>query len=67
MSVRINEDASVVAAVKDALKKTGGYCPCVVFPTESDRCMCEDFRKKVADPDFTGWCHCNLYYKEKDK
>lgn len=31
MSVRLNEDASVVAAVKDALKKTGGYCPCVVF------------------------------------
>lgn len=67
MSIRLNEDANIVAAVRDALKKTGGYCPCVIFPTEVDRCMCEEFKNKVADPDFEGFCHCQLYYKEKDK
>lgn len=48
-------------------KRPAVIAPAWFFSTESDRCMCEDFKKKVADPDFTGWCHCNLYYKEKDK
>lgn len=46
MSIRLNEDEKHVAAVRDALKKTDGYCPCVIFPTELDRCMCEEFKKQ---------------------
>ena len=27
--------------------------------------MCEEFRNQIKDPDFEGYCHCMLYYKEK--
>lgn len=64
--IKLNDDPEIVASLKDALEQTGGYCPCVISHTEADRCMCEDFRKKVADPDFEGWCHCKLYFKAKD-
>lgn len=67
MSIRLNEDASVVAAVRAGLEKTDGYCPCGVFRTDDDKCMCKDFRDKIADPEFEGYCHCQLYYKKKDK
>ena len=25
----------------------------------------EEVRQQIADPDFEGYCHCMLYYKEK--
>jgi hypothetical protein len=27
--------------------------------------MCEEFKAQIKDPDFEGYCHCQLYYKEK--
>ena len=29
------------------------------------KCICEEFRAQIADPEFEGYCHCMLYYKEK--
>lgn len=63
--VRLNDDKEVVAKVRDGLKKKGGYCPCRVEKTEDNRCICREFREQMADPDFEGYCHCMLYYKEK--
>ena len=63
MKVRLNEDKGVVARVKEGLKRTGGYCPCRLARTEES--MCKEFREQIADPDFEGYCHCMLYYKEK--
>ena len=51
MKVRLNEDKEVVARIKEGLRRTGGYC--------------REFREQIADPDFEGYCHCMLYYKEK--
>lgn len=65
MKVRLNEDAAVVAAVREGLKRTGGYCPCVRERSEDTKCMCREFREQVKDPNFEGYCHCMLYYKEK--
>ena len=65
MNVRLNEDATVVAAIKEGLKKTGGYCPCRLDRTEASKCVCEEFKAQIADPEFEGYCHCMLYYKEK--
>ena len=28
MKVRLNEDKQVVDAIREGLKRTGGYCPC---------------------------------------
>lgn len=65
MKIRLNEDAAVVARVKEGLKQTGGYCPCRLARTEENKCMCAEFRAQIKDPDFEGHCHCLLYYKEK--
>lgn len=63
--VRLNQDQEVVKAVKEGLKKKNGYCPCRVEVSADNKCMCKEFRDQIADPDFEGYCHCMLYYKEK--
>ena len=65
MKIRLNTDEEVVKSVKDGLKRTGGYCPCRLERTEENKCMCEEFKALIKDPDFEGYCHCLLYYKEK--
>ena len=65
MKVRYNENAEIVTTVKEGLKRTGGYCPCVFRRTEDTKCMCKEFREQIKDPDFEGYCHCQLYYKSK--
>lgn len=65
MKVRFNEDENVVKMVKEGLVTTGGYCPCRVQRTEENKCMCQEFKEQIADPEFEGYCHCMLYYKEK--
>ena len=64
--VRLNEDAETVALVKEGLKRTGGYCPCRLARTPENKCICKEFRDQIADPEFEGYCHCRLYYKEKN-
>ena len=65
MKIRFNEDAAVVEKLRAALLKKGGYCPCRFQKTEDNVCMCREFREQIADPEFEGYCHCLLYYKEK--
>ena len=65
MKIRLNEDASVVKMIKDGLQETGGYCPCRVERIEDNKCMCKEFKEQIAEPDYEGYCHCMLYYKEK--
>lgn len=64
--VKLNSDEKVVAAVREGLKRTGGYCPCRRQRTEDYKCICKEFREQIADPNFEGFCHCMLYYKSKD-
>ena len=65
MKIRYNEDKETVNAIKEGLLKTGGYCPCKLERSEDTKCMCLEFREQIKDPDFEGYCHCYLYYKEK--
>lgn len=65
MKVRFNEDKDMVARIQEGLARKGGYCPCVLEISEDTKCMCKEFRTQIADPDFEGYCHCMLYYKEK--
>ena len=65
MKIRYNEDEETVAAIKEGLIKTGGYCPCKLERSEDTKCMCREFRDQIKDPDYEGYCHCYLYYKEK--
>lgn len=65
MEIRLNENKELVEKIKEGLKHRGGYCPCRLEKNEDTKCMCKDFREQIKDPDFEGYCHCMLYYKEK--
>lgn len=65
MKIRLNENQEIVDVVKKGLERTGGYCPCMREQNDDTKCMCRDFRDKIKDPEFEGYCHCMLYYKEK--
>ena len=64
VAVRFNEDPEMVQTIKEGLKRTGGYCPCRLERTEDNKCICKEFRQQIADPNFKGYCHCLLYYKD---
>ena len=63
MKVTLNADEQVVKSIKEGLEKTGGYCPCRVERTEENKCVCQEFKNQIKDPEFEGYCHCMLYYK----
>ena len=62
--ITLNPNKELVAKIKDGLKQKGGYCPCRLERTPENKCMCKEFREQIKDPNFTGYCHCMLYYKE---
>ena len=65
MKITFNPDEEVVKLIKEGLAKKDGYCPCRLEKTEDNKCMCKEFKEQIADPNFEGYCHCRLYYKEK--
>ena len=64
MAVRLNDDKEMVQTIREGLKRTGGYCPCRLERSEDNKCICKEFREQIADPNFSGYCHCLLYYKD---
>lgn len=63
-NVRLNENTEIVEKLYAVMEKNGGYCPCRIQRTEENLCICAEFRRQIADPEFSGYCHCKLYYKE---
>ena len=66
MAVRLNEDKAIVERIKKGLKEKDGFCPCKLGKLPENKCMCEEFKAQIKDPEFEGYCHCMLYYKTKD-
>lgn len=66
MALRLNEDKEIVSRIREGLKAKDGFCPCRLGKKKEFKCMCEEFRAQIADPDFEGYCHCMLFYKSKD-
>ncbi len=66
MAVRFNENKEIVDMIREGLKETGGYCPCRVERIQENKCICQEFKAQIADPEFEGYCHCMLYYKSLD-
>ncbi len=64
-NIKLNPDQEVVEAIRAGLKAKNGHCPCRLQVNEDTKCMCKEFREQIADPEFEGFCHCMLYYKEK--
>ena len=65
MKIILNPDKKIVQSVQEGLKLKGGFCPCRLAKIEDNKCMCKEFREQIADPNFEGFCHCKLYYKQK--
>ena len=65
MKIMENPNKEIVETIKKGLERTGGYCPCRRERLEEYKCMCKEFKEQIKDPDFEGYCHCMLYYKEK--
>lgn len=65
MKITLNPDENIVKSIKEGLKRTGGYCPCRLKRTDEYKCMCQEFKDQINDPNFEGYCHCLLYYKSK--
>ena len=64
-NVKFNRDQKFVERLQSVMQKNGGYCPCRIQRTPENICICAEFKQQIADPDFEGYCHCQLYYKEK--
>jgi ferredoxin-thioredoxin reductase catalytic subunit len=60
IKVRLNPDKEKIAELREALKQTGGQCPCVPKYAwdEDTKCPCKVFRE-------TKDCHCQLYVREE--
>ena len=65
MNMRFNEDEEVVKSVKAALVDNGGFCPTKADKYPANKCMCQEFKMQIEDPNYEGYCSCKLYYKEK--
>lgn len=64
--IKLNPDKELVNKIKEGIKQKGGYCPCRIEKIEDNKCICKEFREQMNDPNFTGYCHCMLYYKDND-
>lgn len=56
-----NPNKKVVNAIKKALERNDGYCPCNQgdTPKEDTKCPCKKYRDESI-------CCCNLYVSETD-
>ena len=66
LAVKLNENKEIVAKIKEGLKMKDGYCPCRLQKLPEYKCICDEFKQQMADPEFEGYCHCKLFYKSKD-
>ena len=57
-------DEHVWLSLRNAATLTG-YISEQLQKIDENICMCQEFRDQIADPNFEGYCHCRLYYKEK--
>lgn len=58
--ITYTEDDSYVLHMIAALEHNDGYCPCKTEKNKDTKCMCKEFRDKIARGE-AGICHCGLY------
>jgi ferredoxin-thioredoxin reductase catalytic subunit len=60
--VILNPDKEVVELIREGLRRTGGYCPCLTTKNEDTKCMCKAFREQEE-----GKCLCGLFIKIREE
>lgn len=64
-NVRLTDNREYAEKLHAVMKSNGGFCPCRLQHTEENRCICSEFQAQMSDPEFEGFCHCKLFYKER--
>lgn len=62
MKIIKNPDNDIYERITQAVEDSGGYCPCVLSPTEDTKCICKKFREQNE----AGECHCGRYIKVEE-
>ena len=60
IKVTTNPDKDFVKEIRAKIKENNGHCACAISFNDSNKCMCEEFKKQIAEGR-TGECHCGLY------
>lgn len=60
MKFQINHDRDLAREAIRQIKLNDGYCPCALEKNEDTKCMCKDFKDKLAQG-YKGECNCGLY------
>lgn len=55
--MKINPDKKVVKRIRQAIKDSGGYCPCSLIRNNDFICPCKDMRENHK-------CICGLYVND---
>lgn len=58
--ITTNSDKKLVEEIRAKIKENNGHCACAISFNDSNRCMCEEFRRRI-DEGKDGECHCGLY------
>lgn len=61
MRVKVTDDKEHQLAVRQALRRNEGYCPCKLEHIHENECMCLQFLNGPIGP-----CHCGLYIKTQE-
>ena len=60
MNIKMTDNVKLQKIILDKLKENDGYCPCRIEQTPDTKCMCKEF----VEQEQSGFCHCELYYKD---
>lgn len=55
-----NPNRELVEEIREQIRRNNGHCACAVTFTDSNMCMCKEFRDKIERKE-SGECHCGLY------
>lgn len=60
VKVTTNPDKDFVKEIRAKIKENNGHCACAISFNDSNKCMCEEFKKQIEEGR-AGECHCGLY------
>ena len=58
-----NPNRALADRVLQGVFRKNGFCPCRLEKRPEFFCPCDEFKAQLADPNYHGLCHCQLYLK----
>ena len=60
IQIKQTEDKELLAEILKQLEENDRYCPCSLYRTNNDKCMCKNFRDQIKRGE-AGECACGRY------